>query len=130
MFHHKERNLKTMVHGDDYVTAGMKEDLQWMKKVLEADYEIKTQLLGPEESTSSKGETMEGKVLNRVIRATADGWQLEVDPRHAELIAEQMGVQNGKGLITPGVDEEAKDEDTVDKELKGQDVTLFRGTTT
>ena len=127
VFHHPTRDIKVMVHGDDYVSSGFDEDLRWLKTVLEADYEIKTQLIGMPDHDASKGEIVEGKVLNRVIRATAGGWQLEADPRHAELIAEQMGVQNGKGLITPGTDEEAKNEEEDEKLLQGQDVTLFRG---
>ena len=127
VFYHPTRDVMVMVHGDDYVSSGWEEDLQWLKTILEADYEIKTQLIGPVDHAAGQGEIAEGKVLNRVIRATTDGWQIEADPRHAELIAEQMGVQNGKGVVTPGNDEESNTEGEEDKLLEGQDVTLFRG---
>ena len=47
VFVHKERSLRTYIHGDDYVTVGLDADLKWMKKMLEAKYEIKTEVLGP-----------------------------------------------------------------------------------
>ena len=38
------------------------------------------------------GEVLESKVLNRIIRSTEDGYELEADQRHVELIAELMGL--------------------------------------
>ena len=32
-----------LVHGDDYVAAGMSEDLDWIEEELGKKYEIKTQ---------------------------------------------------------------------------------------
>ena len=32
------------------------------------------------------GEVLEGKVLNRIVRLAADGFELEADQRHAEMI--------------------------------------------
>ena len=65
VFHHQERGLKTLVHGDDYVTSGMSSNLAWFKGELEKAYEIKTQRLG-----IGKHLKAEGKVLNRILRAT------------------------------------------------------------
>ena len=47
IFHHVERGIRTMVHGDDYVSTGMPKDLKWMKTQLETKYQVKTQVLGP-----------------------------------------------------------------------------------
>ena len=63
----------------------------------------------------AKGYKAEGKVLNRLIRKTDGGWEIEADPRHAELIVEQLGLKDDKGLGTPGfagADEDDKDDDT------------------
>ena len=61
--------------------------------MLEADCEIKTQVIGP------VGETT-GKVLNPSSLASIGfGHELEADQRHSEIIAEQFGV-NGLGGIT------------------------------
>ena len=68
----------------------------------------------------------EGKVLNRLIRCTEAGWEIEADPRHAELVVEQLGIED-KGVSTPGVsglDEEDTEEDVP---LEGEDITRYRG---
>ena len=108
-----------MVHdGDDYVSAGTEKPLSWREKEFERAYEIKTQKLG-----DSPGYKLEGKVLNRILRRTPAVWEMEADPRHAELIMEQLGLENERGVATPGVsgaDEEDVDDDTP---LVGQAIT-------
>ena len=47
---------------------------------------------------------VEGKVLNRIMRATPQGFELEADPRHAEMVIERLGLQSRKGVVTPGID--------------------------
>ena len=44
--YHAGKDLTTYVHGDDYVTAGTPEAFKWLKKTLEAKYELKTEILG------------------------------------------------------------------------------------
>ena len=48
-FYHHERQIRTYVHGDDYVSTGTTGNLQWMRTELEKRYQVKTQVLGPEE---------------------------------------------------------------------------------
>ena len=43
VFYHPGRDIKTLVHGDDYVSAGMSEQLDWLQGELERAYKIKTQ---------------------------------------------------------------------------------------
>ena len=69
----------------------------------------------------------EGKVLNRLIRATESGWEIEADPRHAELVIEQLGLANEKPLSTPGVSGQEEDDLDDDEPLRGGDITSFRG---
>ena len=122
VFHHASRNLWTMVHGDDYVTAGRKVDLAWLEDILGKQYELKTQHIGPCESGWS-----EGKVLNRIVRWQPGGWQFEAAPRHCELLIEQLRLQGAKGLSTPGADNDDNDTDDDRVALTGPDITLFRG---
>ena len=70
-----EKQIKTLVHGDDYVSAGTTGSMDWLDKELTKAYEIKTQKLG-----MGIGYKKEGKVLNRVLRITEDGWEMEADP--------------------------------------------------
>ena len=86
-----------LVHGDDYVCSGDDEELAWLERELIGVYVygLKTQRLGPRAGK-------EGKVLNRIVSWTEKGWELEADPRHAELIQEQLGISSGGGITTAG----------------------------
>ena len=53
----------------------------------------------------------EGKILNRILRVGPEGWELEADQRHGELIAKEMGLDKSKGLSTSAVDEPLGEED-------------------
>ena len=65
-FYNQKRELRCVVHGDDFTTVGSKKDLDWFKKELENKYELKEAArLGPA-STDDK----EGRVLNRIVRWT------------------------------------------------------------
>ena len=113
----------TFVHGDDYFTSGMQPDLDWLEEQLSAAYEIQTQKIG-----AGEGCEREGKVLNRIVRYTEQGFELEADPRHAELIIEQLGVGGCKPVISPGIDDDDDDDDDgVEAEIEGEDATRFRG---
>ena len=120
MFYHAQRDLMTLVHGDDYFSSGMQEDLDWLKDELAKSYEIQTQCIGAGGSCER-----EGKVLNRIVRYTELGWQLEADPRHAELIIEQLGVGGSRSVVTPGIEDD--DIEGVEVNIEGADATRFRG---
>ena len=55
------------------------------------------------------------------------GWQVEADPRHGELIAEQLGIKNEKGLTSPGNDDDEDIAAGEDEQLVGADISHFRG---
>ena len=86
--------MRMTVHGDDHVSAGFDKDLQWLKKKLEDRFGIETQVLGHKQN-----DRAEGQVLNRVMRASRDGWEIEADLRHAGLMVQQMGVEDGKEVF-------------------------------
>ena len=62
IFYHPTRHIRTYVHGVDYMSAGMQENLKWMKYELENKYQVKTQTLGPKD-----GQQRERKSLNRIV---------------------------------------------------------------
>ena len=117
LYYHPDKQLCTLVHGDDYVTSGSRKMLKWLQSELESVFEIKTDVLGHNE----EGVKGEGKVLNRLIKAEENAWTLEADPRHAELLIEDLSIE--AGLATPGVDEK---DDEEDKELSEADSTRYR----
>ena len=46
VFHHKARNVRTLVHGDDYASTGDIKNLKWLQTELEARFNMKTQVVG------------------------------------------------------------------------------------
>ena len=88
VFWHPIRRIMCLVHGDDYVSAGDGAEILWFENELKKVYDLKVQRFGP----TTGGE---GKVLNRIVRWSEQGWELEADPCHAELIQEQLGVMSG-----------------------------------
>ena len=95
VFYHPDRQIMTLVHGDDYVSTGMQEDLDWLELELQKAYEIQTQKVGP-----GKEQDSEGKVLNRIVRCTGDGWEYEADQRHGEILVEELGLEAANGVKT------------------------------
>ena len=84
LFFHKERQLATSVHGDDFTTSGEKRHLDWFEDALETKYELKRGgRLGP-----GAKDKKEITVLNRVLRYTSLGLEYEADPRQCEKLLE------------------------------------------
>ena len=86
--YHRQHGLRVMVHGDDFISITIRESLSWMKCRLEDRSVVKTAFFGHRE-----GEALEGRVLNRVIRACSAGWEYEGDQRHAELVVGVMDLK-------------------------------------
>ena len=64
VFHHPQFDIKTLVHGDDYVSSGSTSSLTWLEGELAKQYTIKTQRLADPGTV-----TQEAKVLNRIVRS-------------------------------------------------------------
>ena len=84
------------MHGDDYVSVGQPRQLEWMEQQLKSKYQIKTQILGPDD------EHMEEiKIFNRIVTWNgAKGLTYEADPRHVEIVVEQLGLGDSKVAST------------------------------
>ena len=104
VLYHAQRKIRSFVHGDDYVSSATPPQLEWLKQELEKKYQIKTQWLGP-----GKEHQRETKILNRIL-----GWNdekgivFEADPRHTEIIIDQLGLKDAKAVTTPGTKDEGK----------------------
>ena len=103
------------------ISVGDKESIRKFEKRMEERFEIKTRILG-----TAVGEEKEGRVLNRVIRVTENGWEYEPDQRHVDIIVEAMGMKEGKGVSTPTEDEKVWEEKANDEELDAEKATHFR----
>ena len=93
-YYNQTRGLRTMVHGDDFVTVGKLEEVNWLKKQLDARFELKTKIIG-------KDHESEARVLNRIVRQTPEGWEYEADQRHAETLIKTLNLQDAKSVNTP-----------------------------
>ena len=99
VFWHKEKQLISSVHGDDFTTAGPKSALDWFRSELEKRYELKEGArLGP-----APEDDKEGRVLNRVIRWLDGGLAYEADPRQHEQLISELGMNGSKPVTTPVV---------------------------
>ena len=79
VYYYPQRKLHALVHGDDFVTTGSREQAQWFMLALGRHMTIKTTVVG-----HRRNEVQETRILNRVIRCTVDGWEMEADQRHGE----------------------------------------------
>ena len=96
VFYHPKKDIKTLVHGDDFVSSGRPEDLAWLRTQMETKYEITTTVLGPHD-----GMKREVKVLNRMLRWHEQGISYEADERHAREIIKQTGADRLPPLKVP-----------------------------
>ena len=70
-----------------------------MKSEMQKKYELtESGRLGP-----SKDDDKEVKILNRIARWTDGGVEYEADPRQAERLVSDLGLEDAKRVGTPGV---------------------------
>ena len=62
-------------------------------------------LLGPDSS-----DVQDVALLNRLIHYGAHGTTLEADPRHVQIVLDDLGLHGGKAVATPGVSKVDLDE--------------------
>ena len=122
VFFHRDRSIRTFVHGDDYVSTAKLAQLKWLKSKLEEKYQIKTQWLGPGQEYQQ-----EINILNRIVGwDIAKGILFEADPRHVEIIIEQFGLKEAKIVSTPGTKDEGTTTEDCNKELDEKQATQYR----
>lgn len=117
VFYHGERDIRCIIHGDDFTILGSEEQLNWFREHMQGKFLMKVKArLGP-----NTADDKEVRILNRVITWTDQGILYEADQRHTDLILKDLGLQPGsKGLSTPGerikVGEPGDEEELGDKE--------------
>jgi hypothetical protein len=125
VFYNSQRNIRSVIHGDDFTMLGSEEDLDWFSVKIEERFEVNVRgRLGP-----SEGDGKSIRILNRVVEWTNSGISYEADQRHAEIIVRQLGLEKeSRSLSTPGVklEEKREEHDAWDKEVTGSQATLYR----
>ena len=64
-------------------------------------------------------------MLNRIVRWTSGGWEIEPDQRHVDLIVQEMAMDKAKGVITPGEKDPRGKDVEADEELSPSDTTRY-----
>ena len=121
MYWHAKLGVNTLVHGDDFASVGRREGIRQLREKLENIFELRTKVIG-----TGEGESVEGKVLNRVIRVSSEGWEYEPDQRHAEIIIAELGLNDAKAVASAGDDEHKWEEQENAAPLSGQQSSRFR----
>ena len=90
--------MKLVYHGDDIGAVSYGPELDEFHKRLSKSFEANVKyLIGPE-----AGDDKSELLLNRCITYTDAGVLWEADPRHAELVICELGLQGARGRTTPG----------------------------
>ena len=98
-FKHDEWGVSVLVHGNDFTALGTDEALDEYEAGLQKAFDCKIRRrLGTDES-----DAQEIRVLNRIVRISPEGLLYEADPRHDELLAKSLGLEDCKPVATPGI---------------------------
>ena len=90
-----------MVHGDDFIIVSRDDGRQRTLKLLGDNFEYKSDTAGPRADMKK-----EIRVLGRILSCTADGWTMEADPNLIENAVCKLGLEDAKGVTSPGVKKE------------------------
>ena len=116
--------------------------------MLEKRFEIKTECVSPAAAgvggrrvagspsapapKTTNGEAMveggEARLLNRVVRCTSEGWEVEPDQRHADMIVQELQLTGANGVTTPGENDTKERMEEYEEELSPSDTTRYRAT--
>jgi hypothetical protein len=123
-FAHKERDMIGVVHGDDFIWEGADDDLDWVLKVMEKEYELKNRgRLGPGPNDVRKID-----MLGRIIEYTEEGITWSGDPRHQKLLEDYFGMDGfTKVLGKNGYEDDNRDDPDEDcEDLTATECKAFR----
>ncbi len=94
------KDLRVVVHGDDFTVLGYTKDPDWFRQQIIDKFTVKFRGRIGAQQTDLKAI----RILNRILKWTKEGIVYEADQRHAEIIKEQMGMKDeSEGVNTPGV---------------------------
>ena len=103
VYYHTERDLRVLVHVDDFLCSGPKHQLRWLTAQLTKEFELKSQILGPDVD-----EFKEVKFLGRSLRWKDHGIELEGDVKHAKILLDEWNLDCGNAVRTPGASEDKR----------------------
>jgi len=118
---HPGTDFRAAVYREDFMLFGAEYHLDWYKQQIMEVYELDLKArLRPQE-----GDTKTVRVLNIFLEWKHDGIYMEADPRHAEILIQQLDLGDTVPLAAPNErlnPQQLADEDM--KELDNQDASL------
>ena len=109
-FFHKEKNIRVVVHGDDFVIEGAECDLRWVEATLREKYIVMMRaMLGPERTDDKVAD-----ILNGVVEWKDEELWYEADPRHVEKMLNDMELGECKESVVPSTKTTAQEDDNVE----------------
>ena len=98
-FEHKQFGISLFVHGDDFVASGPRVKLEWVRDQLGQIWKLNSKIVGNDDDLPK-----DLRIFNRLIRWHKDiGISYEPDPRHVQIIIQQMKVGTLMPLSAPGL---------------------------
>ena len=104
VFSHRQRDVKALVLGDDFVSSDERTEREWLCEGLK--FETKMTTVGEDDDLAK-----EARVLNRIVRwHPRKGITYEADPRHAaEIISRDTGAEKLTNVSTPAAKETGRE---------------------
>ena len=122
LYNHPVTHVTVIAHVDDFLCCGPYHGLLSLRKGLEEKFEIKTAILGDAED-----EVSEATFLGRRIRVTTEGVEYSGDPKYADELIREWGLEKGSEVKMPGSHhEDGKIESGDDTALCAADATRYR----
>ena len=124
LYFHEEKSLRLNVHGDGFTVVGSYEELKWLEAELGKVWTVETRGILARPGSELPGVTHQISVLNRLVTWTHEGIEMEADPRHIDLVLEQLGLEKGVSVTTPLV--KVKEEDMDKTPLGTAETAMYR----
>ena len=100
--YNREYDMQLIFHVDDMLVTGEAAALTWFRDEFSKAFECTGSILGPD-----AGQERQISFLNRLITWSNESISYEADPRHAQAVLKELGMQECTGVETPGVREES-----------------------
>ena len=118
IFYDEIKDIRVVVHGDDFTILAKEGRLDEFKAAMEDRFEIKLKA-----RLKDTGDSV--RILSRVVTVTDEGIEYEADQRHSEIIVRELGLDSkSKTVVTPGTKDSTGQ--TAPSQLSSYDITMFR----
>ena len=82
IFYNKAKDIRVVVHGDDFTVLAEESQIRWLTNLLGAKMKVKLRgILGPDPS-----DTKQITILNRIVTWNKYNLTFEADTRHGEIL--------------------------------------------